>query len=201
MDLMKHLTKGWSITLNFLGPVLLLTVVQVLVTLLSLGILGPVTFAGYCQSLLQGIRDGRPPEIRDLFSQMSLFFPLFGFGLLVFIVTTIGIMLFILPGLIVIGCTIFACLYLMPLMTDRRLGLIEAVKCSWQMALQNPVADHVIILIVYVVVLSIGSSIPFLILIAQPLATFILLSVYEERLADRLKLLEDGKKEEFTEKE
>ncbi len=189
---MKHLTKGWSTTLQFLGPVLLLTVVQIVVTILTLGIFGPVTFAGYCQSLLQGIRDGRPPEIKDLFSQMSLFFPLFGFGLLVFIATTIGIMLFVLPGIVVIGCTFFACLYLLPLMTDRREGLLDALKSSWQMALQDPVADHIIILIVYVVIVSIGSSIPFLILLAQPLAMFILLSVYEDRLADRMKLLEGG---------
>ncbi len=195
MDLMKHLTKGWNTTLNLLGPVLLLTFVQLLVTILSLGILGPVTFAGYSQSLLQGIRDGRSPEIKDLFSEMSLFFPLFGFGMLVFIATTIGMMLLVLPGIGVVIFTFFACLYLIPLMTDRRLGLIEAVKCSWQMAFQDPMGDHVIILIVYAVILSIGSSLPFVILFAQPLATFILLSVYEERLESRQKLLGDGKKD------
>ncbi len=195
MDLMKHLTKGWNATLKYLGPALLLTFAQLLVTLLSLGILGPVTFAGYYQSLLRSIRDGRTPEVKDLFSEMSLFLPLFGFSLLVFIVASLGIMLFILPGVGVIGFTFFSCLYLIPLMTDRRLGLIEAVKCSWRMALQEPMSDHVIILIVYVVILSIGSSLPFVILVAQPLATFILLSVYEERLEGQVKLLERERSE------
>lgn len=198
MDLMKHLTKGWNTTLNFLGPVLLITVVQVLVTFISLGIFGPVTFAGYCQSLLLGIRDGRTPEVRDLFSHMSLFFPLLGFGVLVFIAISIGMMLFVFPGIVAIGITFFACLYMMPLMTDRGLGLLEAVKCSWQMALQDPMGDHVIILVVYAVILSIGGSVPFLILIAQPLATFILLSVYEDRLKERLDQDGSGNKEQIT---
>ena len=90
MDFKKHFEAAWMNTLKFIGPVLLLTLVQVIVIVLSLGILAPVTTAGYMQSLLQAQREGRPPELRDLFSRMSLFLPLFAFFLLVLIVTMIG---------------------------------------------------------------------------------------------------------------
>ena len=47
MNMTTHLETAWRNTLAFLGPILLLTVVQIAVVLLSLGILAPVTTAGY----------------------------------------------------------------------------------------------------------------------------------------------------------
>jgi ABC-type multidrug transport system permease subunit len=182
MDLKKHLEKGWSNTVNFIGPVLLLTFVQFIVIFCSLGILAPVTTAGYFQSLLLAQREGRTPEIKDLFSQMSLFLPLFLFGLVVLIVVSIGFMLFVLPGFAATILLVFACMYMLPLMTDKELGLIDALKESWAMAVKDPIGDHIIIALVYMGILSIGGSIPFVILAAQPLATFILLSFYDERV-------------------
>ncbi len=196
MDLKKHLERGWNATLRFIGPILLLTLVQIVVSVCSLLILAPVTSAGYMQSLLRALREGRTPEVKDLFSEMSLFLPLFVFGFLIFIAVSIGILLFVLPGIGVIVLTLFACLYLLPLMTDRRLGLVDALKCSWDMATQEPMGDHVIIVVVYVGILSIGGSLPFVILVAQPLATFILLSVYEERSAGQeMVIKKDGGKD------
>ncbi len=182
MDLKKHLEQGWSNTLKFIGPVLLITFVQIIVIIFSLGFLAPVTTAGYFQSLLLAQREGRTPEIRDLFSQMSLFLPLLLFGFVVMIAVVFGFMLLILPGFAVTVLLIFACLYMLPLMTDKGLGLIEALKESWAMAVKDPIGDHIIISLVYMGILSVGGSLPFVILAAQPLATFILLSFYEERV-------------------
>ncbi len=182
MNFMKHLEKAWLSTLGFIGPVLLITVVQVLVTLVSFGILAPVTAAGYTHSLLRAQREGRSPEIRDLFSTMSLFLPLFGFYLLVSIVILIGFMFLVLPGFAVAFLVLFATMYMIPLMTDRGLPLFEAVKESWAMATRPPVADQLVVSLACLIILSIGGSIPFAILVAQPFAVFLLLSVYEERL-------------------
>lgn len=182
MDLKVHLEKGWNNFLQFIGPALLLTFVQIVVSIFSLGILAPVTAAGYFHSLLLAQREGRTPAVKDLFSHMSLFLPLLAFGFVAFLVVAFGFMLLFLPGFAVMIFIAFSCLYLLPLMTDRKLGLIEAVKESWNMAVKDPIADHVIITIVYVAIISIGGSVPLLILLAQPLATFILLSFYDERL-------------------
>jgi hypothetical protein len=184
MDFKKHFETGWQNTLQFIGPVLLLTFVQIVVIIISFGILAPVTTAGYFKSLLLAAREGRTPDIKDLFSEMSLFLPLLGFSIVVVIAIGIGFMFLILPGFILSLFVIFASLYLIPLMVDQRLGLIDAVKKSWEMAIREPIADQAIITIVYVAILSIGGSIPFAIIVAQPLATFIVLSVYQERVSD-----------------
>lgn len=73
MDFKRHFEEGWQNTLKYIGPVILLTFVQLVVTLISLGILGPVTAAGYIKSLLLAAREGREPDVKDLFSEMSLF--------------------------------------------------------------------------------------------------------------------------------
>ena len=185
MDFRKHFETAWQSTLQFIGPVLLLTVVQVVVVVISLGILAPVTSAGYIQSLLRALREGRPPEIRDLFSQMSLFLPLFGFFVLVMICTGLGYMFLVLPGLAVALFVIFATMYMIPLMTDRKLGIMEALRESWDMATREPITDQIVISVAWLIIISIGGSIPFAILVAQPFAMFLVLSVYEERLLGR----------------
>lgn len=185
MDFRKHFETAWQSTLQFIGPVLLLTVVQVVVVLFSLGILAPVTSAGYIQSLLRALREGRPPEIRDLFSQMSLFLPLLGFFVLVMICTGLGYMFLVLPGLAVALFVIFATMYMIPLMTDRKLGIMEALRESWDMATREPITDQIVISVAWLIIISLGGSIPFAILVAQPFAMFLALSVYEERLLNR----------------
>ena len=182
MDFKIHLEFGWQNTLKFIGPVILLTFIQVLVSIFSLGILAPVTTAGYMKSLLLAAREGRTPDVKDLFSEMSLFLPLLGFAFVIVIVIGIGFMFLILPGFILMILFLFASLYMLPLMVDRRLGVIDALKASWEMANRNPIADQIIVTIIYAAILSIGGSIPFAILLAQPLATFVILSVYQERL-------------------
>jgi hypothetical protein len=183
MDFKRHFELGWQNTLNFIGPVILLTFVQIFVTIITLGILGPVTTAGFFKSLLLAQREGRTPDIKDLFSEMSLFLPLLGISIVLFLLIFIGFVLLVLPGFIMVLLVAFSCMYVIPLMVDRRLGLIDSLKSSWEMAMRKPLADQAIITIVYIAIVSIGGSIPFAILFAQPLAVFIVLSVYEERMS------------------
>ena len=91
-------------------------------------------------------------------------------------------MLLVLPGFAVMVLLVFACLYLMPLMTDKKMGLLTALQGSWDMAVAQPIMDHAVIAVVYVALISIGGSLPFVIFLAQPLATFIVVSFYQERL-------------------
>jgi hypothetical protein len=182
MELKNHLEAGWNTFLKFIGPALLVTFVMVVVSLFSFGILAPVTSAGYFHSLLRAHREDRAPQVGDLFSYMSLFLPLLLFGFLSFCAITLGFVLLVLPGFAMMLLLVFACLYLMPLMTDKKMGLFSALQGSWDMAVAQPIMDHVVIAIVYVSLISIGGSMPFVILFAQPLATFIVVSFYQERL-------------------
>lgn len=182
MDFKGHLENAWNNTLQFIVPVILLTLVQLVVITFSFGILAPVTTAGYMQSLLLALREGREPKIGDLFSEMRLFLPLFVFGLLAIIVTMLGFAMLILPGFAVVGFLVFATIYMIPLMSDKNMGLMDAIKESWHMSTRSPISDQVIVMVLYMVIVALGGSIPVAVLFTQPLATFFALSVYEERL-------------------
>lgn len=192
MDFKEHLVTAWQNTLKFIGPVLILTLVQIFVSVCSLGILAPVTMAGYMQSLLRALREGREPDVKDLFSEMRLFLPLALFGILVMVALIIAFSMLILPGILMTGCLIFGTIYMLPLMTDKEMGIMDALKESWAMATREPWTDQIILTILYLIVLSLGGSVFVAVLFAQPLATFLLLSVYEERLQKASSLTASG---------
>ena len=181
MDFKKHLETAWQLTLKFIVPLILMTLVMFVVSCVTLGILAPVTMAGYMQAILLMLRDGREPRIQDLFSQMKLFLPLLGFGIVVFIVIIIGFMLLVLPGIIVALAISFSCLYMLPLMTDKEMGLIDAIKKSYAMARQGAIMDHIVVMLLFMGISGIGGSIFIGWLFTQPLATVFLLSAYEEK--------------------
>lgn len=181
MDFKKHLETAWQLTLKFIGPLILMTLVLFIVTCVTLGILAPVTLAGYMQAILLMVRDGREPKVQDLFAQMGLFFPLLAFGIAVFILIMIGLLLLVLPGIIVILAISFSCLYMLPLMTDKQIGLMDAIKTSYAMARQGALLDHIVVMLLFLGIAGIGGSVFIGWLFTQPLATVFLLSVYEEK--------------------
>ncbi|MBT8347255.1 MAG: hypothetical protein KJO28_13235, partial [Desulfofustis sp.] len=67
-------------------------------------------------------------------------------------------------------------------MVDQKLGLFDALKASWQAAMQEPVSEHIIVVIIYVAIMSLGSSLWFAFLITQPMATFIMVEAYHQRV-------------------
>ena len=182
MDFKDLIVRSWQNTLNYIGPLLLVTFVQLVLIIITLGILAPVTTAGYVHALMQVVNDDRKPEVGDLFSQMRLFFPLFVFSILVAVVAFIGFSLLVLPGFAVIAFISFAAFYLLPYMVDQKLGLFDALRASWQAAVKAPVSDHIIVVIIYVAIMSLGSSLWFAFLITQPMATFIMIESYQSRV-------------------
>lgn len=183
MDFKKHIVRAWELNLHFIVPLVLMTLVMAGLGAITLGILAPVMMAGYMQSILLMIRQGREPRIQDLFSQMKLFLPLLAFGIVVFFAVMIGFMLFVVPGFLVVVGVSFCCLYMLPLMTDRELGLVDAIKQSYNMAVREDIREHVVVAILFLAISGIGGSFLIGFLFTQPLATIFLLSVYEEKIA------------------
>ena len=181
MDFKRHIETAWKLTIGNIVSLILMTLVMVAVSALTLGVLAPVTSAGYVQSLLQLVRNGREPKVQDLFSQMSLFLPLLGFGIAVFLASSIGFMLLFLPGLFIVAAITFCCIYVIPLMTDKKLGLVDAVKESFAMGMHGELVDHIVVVIIFMAITMIGGTVFIGILFTQPLATLFLLSTYEEK--------------------
>ncbi len=183
MDFKKHLETAWNMTLKHIVMLILMTLVTLVVSFLTLGFLAPVVMAGYVQSIIMLMRDGREPKMEDLFSQMRLFLPLLGFSIAVFIATFVGFLLFVLPGLAILLAITFGCLYMIPLMTDKQMGIVDAIKSSWAMAWSESVADHIVVVILFVGLMAVGSSVFIGTLFTQPFATVFLVSIYLEKTA------------------
>ena len=178
MDFKYHLETAWKLTLQYIAPLILMTLAMIVISFITLGIMGPVVMAGYMHSILLLIREGREPKVQDVFSHMRLFFPLLLFGIIIFIITLMGIMLLFLPGVLFVLAISFCCIYMLPLMTDRNLGLIDAIKESFSMVTKEQLVDHVVVFILFVGISAIGSSVFIGSLFTQPLATLFLMSVY-----------------------
>ncbi len=183
MAFKSHLETAWEMTLEFIAPLIIITLVMFAIWIVSFGILTPVTLAGYTQSLLKMLREGRDPRVKDLFSRMDLFLPLLGFGILTIIAVTVGFVFLVLPGILIGFFILFICLYMIPLMTDKELGLFEAIKESYAMGVsKGSVTEHIVVVAIYLGITAIGSSVFIGALFTQPLATIFLLSVYSERV-------------------
>lgn len=184
MDFKTHLENSWHLTLQYLAPLILMTLAMLAAGALSIGILAPVVSAGYIQSIITMVRDRREPRIQDIFSHMNLFLPLLGFSIVVFILIMIGFTMLFLPGLVVILAVTFGCLYMLPLMTDQKMRLMDALKKSWKMAIEGVIADHIVVVILFNGLIAIGGSVFIGLLFTVPFATVFLVSVYLERIAE-----------------
>jgi hypothetical protein len=182
MDFKRHIETAWNLTLGNIVSLILMTLVMVAIGSLTLGILAPVTMAGYTHSLLQLVRNGREPKVQDLFSHMNLFLPLLGFGIAVFLATSIGFMLLFLPGIVIIVAVTFCCIYMLPLMTDKHMAIVDAIKESYAMARSGELVDHVVMVIIFMAISMIGGTVFIGVLFTQPLATLFMLSTYEEKV-------------------
>ncbi len=186
MDFKVHLEKSWKRFTGHLPALLLSTLVYLTVSIFSLGIMIPVASAGYMQSLLLTIRDDKKPEIADIFKYMNLFFPLLGFSLVVGFILILGVSALVLPGLIIGALLTFFCLYMLPLMTDQNMELMDALKESSNMAMEQPIVEHLVVVVLFVAVVSLGGSSFIGSLFTQPFATLFILSIFEERKRKQL---------------
>jgi hypothetical protein len=181
LDFKKHLETAWNTTLQHIVILILMTLVTLGVGFVTLGILLPAVMAGYTQATIQLVREGKEPTINDLFSQMRILLPLCGFAVMMIIAVVVGLLMFVLPALAVVLAVCFGCLYMVPLMTDKKMGLFDAVKSSWRMALDGRVEDHIVTVILFIGLMAIGGSIFFGTLLTMPFAMVFLASVYQEK--------------------
>ena len=180
MDFKAHLENAWHLTLRYIVSLIILTLAADAIAFISFGILGPVIWAGYFQAIIYLVRNSREPRIQDLFSEMALFIPLLVFGIIVVIVLLIGFSIFFLPGIVMTCVVSFVCLYMIPLMTDKNYGLMDAIKKSFKIVTGDKMVEHIVVTILFVGISAIGSSVAIGWLFTQPFASVFLALVYEE---------------------
>jgi hypothetical protein len=181
MDFKQHFEASWRVFTAFFVPILMNTLALMGLSLISLGILTPVISAGYMQSLLLALRENRKPESKDLFARMDLFLPLLGFTLIFVLVIFIGLMLLVLPGIAALFAGIFFFLYLLPLMTDQNMSLVEAARESIRLALEQPINEHLAVVIFFIAFSSLGNASVLGSVLTHAFVSLFILSVYEYR--------------------
>ena len=132
MDIQQHTQRAVQ---TFSEHVLIYLVAGVLVSLLSgitFGLLAGPLMGGFIRMALLHIRTGRSPELADLAYGFQEFGNLF-FYVVVILLTLLGFVLFILPGVIFSTWWMYALI----LMVDRKMDYREAMRAS-----KNRVTEH-----------------------------------------------------------
>ncbi len=182
MDFKQLIEATFNLTLENIVPLILLTLVLLVVSALSFGLLAPVASAGYTHAMVLLVREKREPRLQDIFSQLHLFLPLLGFSILAFIIVFIGYTLLIIPG-VALACLIaYVCLYLQPLMTDQQLPLMAAIKESYRMTTTGSMVDNIVVAALFIGVVTLGGSTLLGTLLTQPFATVFIAMAYEIKL-------------------
>ena len=158
MNFVKMIEATWDQSKDHIVPLLINSLVLLVVSTVTLGILAPVCLAGYCGSILKMVRFGREPKAADIFSEMRLFFPLLLFTIVIGVATFLGYLLMVLPGIIISVGVLYVCLYMIPLMVDKNIGLVDAIGESYSMSKKGAITDHIIVIVIIAGLQSIGSS-------------------------------------------
>jgi len=125
VDVVKILKEGFDSFIKDVLPLVVATLLTLLLTAITLGVLGGPLLAGLYRMVLGRLQQDRTPEIGDVF-----YFERFGSFVLAFyalaILVSLGYMLLIVPGLYL--STIW--FYVFPLMVAEELSLSEAMAES-----------------------------------------------------------------------
>lgn len=115
---------------------------------------GQALYTGFVVKLVQDVRDGRRDlALGDLFSAASPFIlPLIGFGILFGIGVTIGFILLVVPGLILLTFWSVGA----PAIVVEGIGPVDAFRRSWQLVRGDAWSVFGVLLVVFLIVIVIG---------------------------------------------
>ncbi|HET6494658.1 MAG TPA: hypothetical protein VFH61_04730 [Thermoleophilia bacterium] len=161
LDVGLTMKQAWRLFVKDIGPLLIAGLITVALSVLTIGILaGPLT-AGLYGMVMARVREGRQPEVGDVFNQFDRFWSFFGATLV--LVILIGLAFVTIVGGFLLA-TIW--LYVFPLMVERGMGLGEAMKTSKDMVLENGFWEHLALVLILTIIGSIANGA--LALIAAP---------------------------------
>jgi uncharacterized membrane protein len=144
-------------------------------------VLIPTVVAGWYRGLLGYVRDGREPQLAELWS-----FEDYLQSLLLIVVSAlliaIGYALLIIPGVILHTWWLYSLFFVV----DRKLSFFEAMKASRQAVLRSGFFNHLVVLLILGVLQGVGGSALSGLgaLLTTPFSLLLLTLVYEELLAE-----------------
>jgi len=141
----------------------------------TLGILYPVMAAGLSNVIIK-TSAGEKTDFQDLFKFMNLLAPMFGLGLLIFLMSAAGLVFIIFPGLVIMALFVYAPYY----MAFENKGIMDSLKLSAKAVVANNLMGHVVIVLVLWLVNLIGIQILIGWVLTFPLTVGFLYFLFEQ---------------------
>lgn len=153
LDIGLALKQAARLFVKDLAPLLIAALIAGALSVLTLGILAGPLFAGLYGMVIGRVRDGRQPEVGDVFSGLDRFWSYTGAALV--LVVLVG-----LASITIVGGFLLATiwLYVFPLMVDRRLGIGEAMKQSKDLVMKAGFWEHLALVLVLFVIVSVANG-------------------------------------------
>ncbi len=171
LDIGLALKQAMRLFVKDLAPLIIAALIAGLLGVLTLGILAGPLFAGLYGMVIGRVRDGRRPEVGDVFDGLDRFWSYAGAALV--LVVLVG-----LASITIVGGFLLATiwLYVFPLMVDHRLGLGEAMKASKDLVVRTGFWEHLALVIVLFVIVSVGNGA--LAILAVPFTVVVVAAAY-----------------------
>ena len=153
LDIGLVLKQAARLFVKDLAPLLIAALITGALSVLTLGILAGPLFAGLYGMVIARVRDGRQPQVGDVFDGLQRFWSYLAAALV--LVLLVG-----LASITIVGGFLLATiwLYVFPLMVDRGMGLGEAMKASKDLVVRSGFWEHLALVIVLFVVLSVADG-------------------------------------------
>ena len=171
LDIGLALKQAARLFVKDLAPILIAALIAGALSVLTLGTLAGPLFAGLYGMVIGRVRDGRQPEVGDVFAGLQRFWSYFAAALV--LVLLIG-----LASITIVGGFVLATiwLYVLPLMVDRGMGLGEAMKASKDLVVKAGFWEHLALVIVLFVIASVANGA--LAIIASPFVIVAVTAAY-----------------------
>jgi hypothetical protein len=153
IDIGLALKQAARLFVKDLAPLLIAALIAGALGVLTLGILAGPLFAGLYGMVIGRVRDGRQPEVGDVFSGLERFWSYAGAALVL-------VVLVALASITIVGGFLLATiwLYVFPLMVDRGLGMGEAMKQSKDLVMRAGFWEHLALVLVLFVIVSVANG-------------------------------------------
>jgi uncharacterized membrane protein len=156
VDIGKNLAESWNLTFKHPAQFFVAGIVTVVLSAFTLGILAAPLAAGVMMMYVNA-RKGKPVQTGDMFRYLNRTFPLLFAAIAVGVLTGLGYLLLIVPGLIFTAWW----LHVIPIIADQEISLGEAMGKSREIARQNGILLTLLFMVVCGIVGAAGSFVVF----------------------------------------
>ena len=175
MDLGKAIEDAWRLFVKDVAALIVGVLLALILSVVSLGILAGPLMGGVFMMVSRRVREGRPAQIGDIFGKFDRFGSLFGAFWVLGIITFIGYLFFIIPGLLLSAIWFYVFLFIV----DRDMSMGEAMTASRELVMRNGLWLHVaVVLLIAIVSAIVGHITGIGFLLTYPLTITLVTAMY-----------------------